>query len=185
MTRYDTIRDMVTSSGSRVVAEIGVDAGALAAELLKLPQIERYWMVDPWGRHALDRRAAALRVAEDPRVRVIERPSLDAAESFADGELDMAYIDAVHDYASVRDDILVWWPKVRRLLSGHDYVLYNTCVGCPCGVVPAVEELAARVQRPVLIDNKTHDTAAGRLLAAYEASRQRDPAAFPSWSVSK
>lgn len=38
-------------------------------------------------------------------------------------ELDLVFIDALHDYESVKQDIALWWPKVRigGMLCGHDF----------------------------------------------------------------
>jgi hypothetical protein len=49
--------------------------------------------------------------------------SMQAAPLIADGSLGMVYIDAEHSYQSVRDDILLWRPKIRKggILAGHDY----------------------------------------------------------------
>lgn len=37
--------------------------------------------------------------------------------------LDLVFIDALHDYESVREDIRLWWPHVRigGMLAGHDF----------------------------------------------------------------
>jgi predicted O-methyltransferase YrrM len=42
--------------------------------------------------------------------------------SFADGSLDMVYIDACHRYDDVLSDLERWWPKVKPggILAGHD-----------------------------------------------------------------
>ena len=47
----------------------------------------------------------------------------DAAKQVDDGSLDMVFIDAGHDYDSVREDIANWLPKVRPggIVAGHDY----------------------------------------------------------------
>jgi hypothetical protein len=39
------------------------------------------------------------------------------------GGLDVVFIDALHDYESVKQDIELWWPLVREggYLAGHDY----------------------------------------------------------------
>lgn len=55
--------------------------------------------------------------------RPVRMTSLEAAECYDDKSLDFVFIDAQHDYESVKSDILAWRPKVRigGILSGHDY----------------------------------------------------------------
>jgi hypothetical protein len=38
-------------------------------------------------------------------------------------QVDLVFIDALHDYASVKEDIALWWPHVRigGMLAGHDF----------------------------------------------------------------
>ena len=38
-------------------------------------------------------------------------------------EADIVFIDALHDYDSVYEDIRLWWPRVRvgGMLCGHDF----------------------------------------------------------------
>lgn len=52
-------------------------------------------------------------------------------------EFDFVFIDAAHDYDSVKSDIEAWLPKVKPggILAGHDY-----CDSWP-GVMKAVDEL--------------------------------------------
>lgn len=47
-----------------------------------------------------------------------------AALSFPDEHFDFVYIDAGHDYHSVRKDIRAWWPKLKSggIFAGHDYI---------------------------------------------------------------
>lgn len=47
---------------------------------------------------------------------------------------DFVFIDASHDYESVKKDILAWLPKCNGIIAGHDYPAYN-------GVVTAVDEI--------------------------------------------
>ena len=49
--------------------------------------------------------------------------TLTAAESVEDQSLDFVFLDASHDFDSVRDDILAWRSKVRPggIMCGHDY----------------------------------------------------------------
>lgn len=53
-------------------------------------------------------------------------PSVDAAKKFKDESLDFVFIDAGHEYYAVKEDILAWYPKVKKggILAGHD--LYPT-----------------------------------------------------------
>lgn len=48
--------------------------------------------------------------------------SVDACFLFDDNYFDCIFIDAAHDYKSVRDDIRCWLPKVKSggILAGHD-----------------------------------------------------------------
>lgn len=64
-----------------------------------------------------------VRRAGYPHWQLIRKPSLVAADDFADGSLDFVFIDGAHNFTSVRDDIRAWLPKVKPggVLAGHDY----------------------------------------------------------------
>jgi len=53
----------------------------------------------------------------------VRMTSVEAAATYADNSLDFVFIDADHAYESVREDIIAWWPKVKKggIISGHDY----------------------------------------------------------------
>jgi cephalosporin hydroxylase len=53
---------------------------------------------------------------------------------FKDNSIDFLFIDASHEYEDVKNDIKLWSPKVKGIISGHDY-----CDAWP-GVVRAVDE---------------------------------------------
>lgn len=73
-------------------------------------------------------------------------PSCYVAEVTEDHSCDLVYLDASHDRESVSEDILAWWPKVKRggFLAGHDW-----SVNWP-GVVEAVTEFAHRERLKII-----------------------------------
>lgn len=74
--------------------------------------------------------------------------SAHAARLFDDGQVDMVFVDAMHDYEHVKSDLDAWTPKVKRggIMCGHDYA-----PGEYDGVVRAVNaKFAGReIERPV------------------------------------
>ncbi len=55
-------------------------------------------------------------------IQIIQGDSAASAAQVADGSLAFCYIDAAHDYASVKRDILAWKDKVKQggVFAGHD-----------------------------------------------------------------
>jgi hypothetical protein len=55
---------------------------------------------------------------------MIRATSKDASNIFEDNSLDFIYIDANHAYDFVKEDIRIWFPKLRKggIFSGHDYL---------------------------------------------------------------
>lgn len=53
----------------------------------------------------------------------IKSISWEAANLYKDESLDFIFIDAAHDYASVKKDINAWFPKLKKegIIAGHDY----------------------------------------------------------------
>lgn len=72
-----------------------------------------------------------------PSARFIREQSTQAAEQFDNDSLDMVFIDAIHLYENVKEDIFTWLPKVKHggILAGDDY-----SPSFP-GVVHAVQEV--------------------------------------------
>ena len=66
--------------------------------------------------------------------------SIDASKRFKNNSLDFVFIDAAHDYESVKADILAWLPKLKKsgILAGHDYYPEHPEY---CGVYQAVHEI--------------------------------------------
>jgi predicted O-methyltransferase YrrM len=53
----------------------------------------------------------------------IRTTSVEASKLYSDESLDFVFIDASHDFESVKEDIQHWLPKVKKggILAGHDY----------------------------------------------------------------
>lgn len=64
--------------------------------------------------------------------------SYNISDKFEDSYFDLIYIDAAHDYESIKKDIQLYLPKCKRIIAGHDY-----SPEWP-GVVNAVDELLGK-----------------------------------------
>lgn len=69
------------------------------------------------------------------KINIVKGISWEAASKYADNSLDFVFIDAGHDYESVKKDLIAWFPKIKPngIIAGHDYHF-------DCGVYPAVNE---------------------------------------------
>ena len=65
----------------------------------------------------------------------IRLKSTEAVEMYEDRSLDFIFIDGSHEYEDVKEDLSVWYSKVKRggTIAGHDYTTYP-------GVKKAVDE---------------------------------------------
>ena len=68
----------------------------------------------------------------------IKLPSLEAANQYDNNSLDFVFIDASHEYESVKADIEAWYSKVKSggFIGGHDYLKGDS----KYGVYLAVDE---------------------------------------------
>ncbi len=57
------------------------------------------------------------------RAQLLELSSVEASKTFDDRSLDMVFVDGDHSYEATLEDILHWWPKLRRggVMAGHDF----------------------------------------------------------------
>lgn len=185
----DQFPELIDALGIKTAAEIGVAAGGFARVLLR-SKIEKLYLIDPWPNpadHDYRRQTYELAAEYPGRVEIIEEPSLQAVKRFAPGSVGFVYLDPMHEYEHVKADIPPWWEVASRVLAGHDYVPWNTVVGCPAGVIPAVEEFAEAKNLTVQVTG-AGPSRADRLLAAWRATEKTpEPwgAHFPSWWILK
>ena len=113
-----------------VMVEIGSFAG-VSSELFALHCKELY-CVDLWDPYWEITDKQIIEFAEFSfdkmsknyeNVYKLKKSSVEASKDFEDGSLDLVYIDAAHDYDSVKQDILTWLPKIKKggFIAGHDY----------------------------------------------------------------
>ncbi len=112
------------------IVEVGVASGNHAKEMMQVLNPKLFYLVDCYRKkkgEQLDRRTMAYKavienIKFDNRFKLIEDFSHIACKQVPN-ELDLAYIDAEHDYDNVKRDIACWYPKVRTggVLCGHDW----------------------------------------------------------------
>ncbi len=127
--------DLCNARGIRRAVEVGTDRGLFAASFLeRWTAGEILVCVDPWAPYRempFDRLpdlliATQLLAPFKSRVRLLRMTSLDAAGLLPDlpyHHPGFVYIDGAHNYETVREDLLAWWPVVvpGGILAGHDY----------------------------------------------------------------
>lgn len=71
------------------------------------------------------------------KINIIKNDSVLESENYENEFFDVVYIDASHDYLSVKNDIKTWLPKLKKngIICGDDYI-----DGWP-GVIKAVNEI--------------------------------------------
>jgi hypothetical protein len=115
----------------------GKSSAYMATEIANSGKNIDFYCVDKWD---TEYDTFIMNMKSFDNFRHIKGPSVEVALSFKDRSLDFVFIDASHEYADVKADILAWAPKVKigGILAGHDYhedQAYNP------GVYKAVNEL--------------------------------------------
>lgn len=153
-TRGDFLR-FIAENGpeNAIVAEIGVEQGDFAEDILRHTNPQMLYLIDCWEGQTIEQcttfysqdiedkfyERVKQRFAHNPRVKVIKAYSPEASELFENGFFDWIYIDANHRYEAVRKDLLAWWHKIKPggYLCGDDY---SNVSPLNFGVIRAVNE---------------------------------------------
>ena len=129
MTKY--VRDNHNSNSGLIGAEIGVKGANNAINILKNLNMECLYLVDAfkkyngykyWDKNYEPIAKKRLKKYGDETDLMVDF-SQDAVKQFQDGFFDFVYIDANHKYKYVKQDIELWYPKVKNdgILGGHDF----------------------------------------------------------------
>ena len=156
-----------------VGAEIGVKEGKFSERILRHWQGNVLYSIDPWREFPSAEYVDVSNVSQSQqdglykktirRLMPFERRSIiwrmtsrEAAELLPESGLDFCYIDADHSYQGVRDDIRMWYPKVRPggILAGHDYISDGTYEFGVFGVQKAVNEFVESASLDLLVTNE-------------------------------
>jgi len=142
--------------------EIGVAKGEFSVVLLENSRLSILYSVDPWREYSEDQYDDLNNVAQQinehryrsvveyfkkygQRSQILRKTSREASRTIDDNSLDFVYIDANHSYKACKEDIELWWPKLKSggLFAGHDYLDGHLPDG-DFGVKSAVDEFVAK-----------------------------------------
>jgi DNA-dependent RNA polymerase auxiliary subunit epsilon len=126
----------MTNERKLVGLEMGVRSGYNARTILNNLNIKKLYLVDPYIQYEeytdklplnAEEEAKSILLTEQykDKIQFIKQFS-DKAVEYVPNDLDFVYIDGNHSYKYVKDDIRIWYPKVKigGVLAGHDFPNY-------------------------------------------------------------
>ena len=144
---------------ANVGMELGVHSGEYSKVLLKYWLGKKLYLVDSWRHFESykdidneDHNTQLQHIAKTfmniydfkDKATIIRETSKGASELFKENYLDFVYIDANHSYKACKEDIELWYPKIKNggFLCGHDYTNNSINVNkvTDIGVKDAVDE---------------------------------------------
>lgn len=149
-----TLLSLINKYQAKNVAEIGVLRGGLTWQVVKRCKVDNYYCVDPWKPYPewgdlmplekqeefknaprsahlfsqdwYDNLHAKVQAGAEQHsfIKIIRKESVEAAKDFEDGQLDLVYLDGIHDFPNGINDIMAWLPKIKNkgIMAGHDYM---------------------------------------------------------------
>lgn len=158
--RWEVLIDLLKNEKHDIGVEIGVLKGVTSKQLLdNLPNLKILNMVDPWrgDKEFLNSLDDSRNIKNwnyeklyeevknkfsiyDEKANIIRATSKEASKYFNDKSVDFIFIDGNHSYESVKEDIELWYPKIKigGWITGHDY---DNSIWDKEGVVQAVDEI--------------------------------------------
>jgi predicted O-methyltransferase YrrM len=140
MTKYI----MKQNKDNLVGVEIGTHRGENAYNMLRLLNIKKLYLVDPYlpkeQKRQHYKKANRILKKWKRKIQFHVTKSEDASSFYRYKTLDFVYIDGDHSYEAVKKDIELYYPKVIKggVIGGHDF-----CGSCP-GVCRAVIKFVDR-----------------------------------------
>lgn len=160
-----------------ICVEIGVHRGLFSMEILDKLNPSKLYLIDPWETaheknsqgqlyageiEGLHTAYSNLNDMDEVQRRffnnidcgqvILQKGySYDFASSYEDNYFDFIYIDGSHLYESVKADLEMFLPKLKKggLMCGHDYVEYSNF-----GVIKAVDEFCEEHNFEMIIFNE-------------------------------
>lgn len=137
--RWDFLAGMMNELGFKTFVEIGCKEGRTTGHILKTVPESHVVAIDPWivqesngdPKRETYKDWDFAKIESDfwenvgenkDRCRMLRMTSNEAALEVGD-DVDLVFIDALHDYPSVMQDIATWLPKVRLggVVAFHDF----------------------------------------------------------------
>ena len=149
--RWDILAGFMLEQGYKTFVEVGCKEGRTTGHILKTVPDSRVIAIDPWMKQEASEdktketyeawnfedierqfwanvgehtdRCYMLRTTSEVASKMDGIVAVPPNKDIAIADIDLAFIDALHDYEHVKQDIALWWPKVRigGILAGHDF----------------------------------------------------------------
>jgi len=103
--------------------EIGADVCKNAQNIIQHIDVKKLILIDPYIDDEERYKLAKNNANFFSCMTLIRQTSKDAVKSFQDNSVDVVYIDGNHKYDYVKEDISLWFPKVKKdgIIGGHDF----------------------------------------------------------------
>lgn len=155
---YNVLPNLINQFNLKTGCEVGVGFGRHSENILLKTNLSNLYSIDPYyvGFPECTSPKAPeyfdilyLKVKDilsvfGNRSTVLRTSSFEASKMFLLSSLDFVFIDAVHDYKSVTEDLTIWYDKVKPggIMCGDDYVPN-------CDVPQAVNDFFSKKNLPV------------------------------------